>query len=110
MEREIRAKRKMGFARRPVPKLEETARFIILVLRKVEIFRSSGMNGSGTTNSFLFCAIVLSCGGVSVNAIDPVFETKMMDMLKQTRRYADEREVDGEGRGGCSRVFRRFST
>jgi len=34
MEREIKAKRKLGFPRRPVPKLEETARFIILVLRK----------------------------------------------------------------------------
>lgn len=27
--------------------------------------------------------------GVSVEAVDPVFQTKMMDMLRQTGRYAD---------------------
>ena len=26
--------------------------------------------------------------GVSVEAVDPVFQTKMMDMLRQTNRYA----------------------
>lgn len=26
--------------------------------------------------------------GVSVEAVDPVFQTKMLDMLKQTGRYA----------------------
>jgi hypothetical protein len=28
--------------------------------------------------------------GVSVEAVDPVFQTKMMDMLRQTGRYADK--------------------
>jgi JAB1/Mov34/MPN/PAD-1 ubiquitin protease len=31
--------------------------------------------------------------GVSVEAVDPVFQTKMMDMLKQTGRYVLSREV-----------------
>lgn len=35
--------------------------------------------------------------GVSVEAVDPVFQTKMMDMLRQTGRYVDGWDVDGEG-------------
>jgi len=31
--------------------------------------------------------------GVSVEAVDPVFQTKMLDMLKQTGRYADFKEL-----------------
>jgi 26S proteasome regulatory subunit N11 len=36
--------------------------------------------------------------GVSVEAVDPVFQTKMVDMLKQTGRYV----LSFEGRGGGS--------
>ena len=40
--------------------------------------------------------------GVSVEAVDPVFQTKMMDMLRQTGRY-----VDLEDRGaGCGALIR----
>lgn len=31
--------------------------------------------------------------GVSVEAVDPVFQTKMMDMLRQTGRYVPNNEV-----------------
>jgi 26S proteasome regulatory subunit N11 len=31
--------------------------------------------------------ILLSGTGVSVEAVDPVFQAKMLDMLKQTGRY-----------------------
>lgn len=31
--------------------------------------------------------------GVSVEAVDPVFQTKMMDMLRQTGRYAAQTSV-----------------
>jgi 26S proteasome regulatory subunit N11 len=31
--------------------------------------------------------------GVSVEAVDPVFQTKMMDMLRQTGRYASSRHL-----------------
>lgn len=39
--------------------------------------------------------------GVSVEAVDPVFQTKMLDMLKQTGRWAQFtacRTADGSGR------------
>lgn len=40
--------------------------------------------------------------GVSVEAVDPVFQTKMMDMLRQTGRY-----VDFEDRcSGCGKLTR----
>ena len=39
--------------------------------------------------------------GVSVEAVDPVFQTKMMDMLRQTGRYGacskGERKKKGRG-------------
>jgi len=31
--------------------------------------------------------------GVSVEAVDPVFQTKMMDMLRQTGRYAEKEQM-----------------
>jgi 26S proteasome regulatory subunit N11 len=48
--------------------------------------------------------------GVSVEAVDPVFQTKMLDMLKQTNRpqmvvgqcEQRSRRVEGEGRKGLS--------
>jgi hypothetical protein len=33
--------------------------------------------------------------GVSVEAVDPVFQTKMMDMLKQTGRFVSPRAYCG---------------
>lgn len=38
-------------------------------------------------NSAQVFAMPQSGTGVSVEAVDPVFQTKMMDMLKQTGRY-----------------------
>lgn len=35
--------------------------------------------------------------GVSVEAVDPVFQTKMMDMLRQTGRYARFRSISISG-------------
>jgi len=35
--------------------------------------------------------------GVSVEAVDPVFQTKMMDMLRQTGRYAQHLQFSGLG-------------